>query len=74
MPSRFIVSWAARAVGITSARPSASICTSMSVAMASISGTIRWGFSCSTSARSAAPSVIGITWARWATWWPGALG
>jgi hypothetical protein len=24
--------------------------------------------------RSAAPSVIGITWARWATWWPGALG
>jgi hypothetical protein len=44
MPSRFIVSRAARAVGMTSARPSASTSTSVSVAMASISGTMSAAF------------------------------
>ncbi|KAF1055972.1 MAG: hypothetical protein GAK41_00251 [Burkholderia gladioli] len=53
MPSRFIVSWVARAVGITSATPAASRAASASVAIASISGTIRCGCSDSTSARSA---------------------
>jgi hypothetical protein len=67
MPSRFMVSCAARAVGITSARPSASMASSASVAMASISGTISAGRSRSTSARSAAPSVMSIPCARCAT-------
>jgi Cu(I)/Ag(I) efflux system protein CusF len=74
MPSRFIVRRAARAVGMTSARPSASISTSVSVAMASISGTMRCGFSCSISARSAAPSVMSITCARCATCMAGSVG
>ena len=64
---------AARAVGITVASPSASMRASSSVAMASISGTMKSGSSCSTRARRAAASVIGMTCARWATCWPGAL-
>ena len=69
-----MVSWAARAVGITSARPSASILTSSSVAMASISGTIRCGRSASTRARRAAASVMASTWLLWATCMAGASG
>ena len=73
MPSRFIVSCAARAVGITVAMPASAISTSTSVAMASISGTMMSGRSCSISRFSATGSVIVMTWARCATWWPGAL-
>lgn len=67
MPSRFMVSWAARAVGITRASPSVSTFTSSSVAIASISGTMTCGRSCSITARSAAASVMAITWLRCAT-------
>ena len=67
MPSRFIVSFAARAVGITCVTPAASSATSASVAIASISGTTMCGRSCSISRVSAAASVIAITCARCAT-------
>ena len=67
-----MVSRAARAVGIT-VKPSASSFRSSSVAMASISGTMRSGFSCSTIARSFAPSVIGMTCDAWATCIAGAF-
>ena len=73
MPSRFIVSWAARALGMTSATPARSMSTSTSVAIASISGTMICGRSCSMSFRSAPASVIVITCVRCATWWPGAF-
>ncbi len=49
MRSRFIVVCAAKAVGMTRAIPASSMRTSSSVAMASISGTIRCGRSFSTS-------------------------
>ena len=64
----------ARAVGMTVARPSASMRTSSSVAMASISGTIRCGCSASTTERRAKASVIVMTWLRWATCMAGAFG
>jgi hypothetical protein len=73
MPSRSMVSRAAVAVGITR-QPSVSSASSSCVAMASISGTIRSGFSASTSARSAARSSMSITWARCATCIAGAFG
>jgi len=72
MPSRSIVSHAARAVGITLI-PSFSNSTSVGVWMASTSGTTRSGFSCSMSARSAAPSSMSMTWLRWATCIAGAF-
>ncbi|CFW30523.1 Uncharacterised protein [Bordetella pertussis] len=72
MPSRFMVRWAARAVGVTCTAPSSSSATSRSVAMASISGTTTCGRSCSMTCRSACGSVMETTWARCATWWPGA--
>ena len=53
MPSRFIVSCAARAVGIDLGKASLLDSTSASVAIASISGTTRCGRSCSISRRSA---------------------
>jgi hypothetical protein len=74
MPSRSIVSRAARAVGITRTTPAASSSSSTGVAMASISGTTSIGFSASISARSAAGSLIVMVRAWCATWWPGALG
>ena len=64
--SRSIVSRAACAVGMTR-QPSLSSATSSCVAIASISGTIRCGFSCSTTRRSAARSSMSITWLRCAT-------
>ncbi len=72
MPSRFMVSCAARALGTVRISPSASISTSASVARASISGTTMCGRSASISARSAAPSLMATVCARCATWWPGA--
>ena len=73
MPSRFIVSCAARAVGMISTSPAASIAASVSVAIASTSGTTKCGRSCSITARNASPSSIEITWARSATCIAGAL-
>ena len=66
MPSRFMVRCAARAVGTTRS-PSASSSTSRPVAIASISGTTRWGRSWEITARSASPSNIDNTWLRCAT-------
>ena len=67
MPSRFMVSWAARAVGVTRTAPAASSSTSRLVAMASISGTMTCGRSWSMILRKASASVMGTTWARCAT-------
>ena len=64
MPSLFMVSCTARAVGITVASPHASTSASTSVAMASISGTMMCGRSASMTAVSAAASVIATTCAR----------
>ena len=61
MPSRFIVSCAARAVGMTTATPASAIATRTSVAMASISGTMMSGCSCSIRRFSATGSDIVIT-------------
>ncbi|MNN55566.1 hypothetical protein D3C81_1704490 [compost metagenome] len=72
MPSRFMVNCVARAVGIT-VKPSASSSTRVAVAMASISGTMKCGFSASITARRAAPSSMLITWLRCATCMAGAL-
>ncbi len=66
MPSRSIVSRAARAVGITH-EPSASSSRSTGVAIASSSGTMKCGFSWVMTRRSSAPSVIGMTCDRCAT-------
>ncbi|SKV63184.1 Uncharacterised protein [Mycobacteroides abscessus subsp. massiliense] len=61
MPSRSMVSRAARAVGITRTVPSASRASRVAVAIASISGTTRSGFSASIRARSCSGSVIEMT-------------
>ena len=60
MPRRSMVSWAARAVGMT-VQPSFSSSTSVSVAMASISGTMKSGFTVSTTYRIASPSRMSNT-------------
>ena len=73
MPSRSMVSRAARAVGMT-VTPWASRASSSSVAMASISGTTKSGFSASMTARKAWASSMLITWERWATCMAGASG
>ncbi|MNN53525.1 hypothetical protein D3C81_1682860 [compost metagenome] len=73
MPSRSMVRRAARAVGITRTVPAASSVSSMGVAMASISGTTRWGVSASISALSWSGSLMAMVRAWWATCWPGAL-
>ena len=74
MPSRFMVSCTARAVGTTVAMPAASIPARMSVAMASISGTTMCGASAMMTPFSTCGSVMGMTWLRWATCMAGALG
>ena len=61
MPSRFMVSCTARAVGMTTARPAASISARTSVAMASISGTMMCGASARMTPFSTWGSVIGMT-------------
>jgi hypothetical protein len=66
MPSRSIVRRAARAVGIT-VHLAFSRSTSVCVWIASISGTIRCGFSFSTTFLIAAPSSMLITCERCAT-------
>ena len=71
MPSRSMVRRAARAVGMT-VWPSRSSVRRVSVAMASISGTMKSGFSSSTTARSFSASSIGKTWRAWATCMAGA--
>ena len=73
MPSRFMVSWVARAVGMTRASPAASISASTSVAMASISGTMMCGASARMTPFRTWASVIGMTRLRWATCIAGAL-
>jgi hypothetical protein len=55
-------------------RPAASSSSRTSVAMASISGTTKSGFSASISWRKAGPSSMLITWDRWAICMAGALG
>jgi hypothetical protein len=72
MPSRSIVSRAARAVGITRTTPAASSSSSIGVAMASISGTTIVGRSAMISAFSCCGSLIVIVRAWCATWCPGA--
>ena len=72
MPSRSIVRRAARAVGITRAAPSASSATSVSVWIASISGTTRCGCSRAIRARIAAGSSMSSTCERCATCMAGA--
>lgn len=73
MPSRSMVSFAARAVG-TTVVPAASISSSAPVAMASISGMTRSGASCSMSVASVTGSVMSIACQRCATWCAGACG
>ncbi|SHV72308.1 Uncharacterised protein [Mycobacteroides abscessus subsp. abscessus] len=68
-----MVSRAARAVGITRTTPSVSRASRVAVAMASISGTTRSGFSASIRTRNCSGSVIEMTRAWWAIWWPGAF-
>ncbi len=67
MPSRSMVSRAARAVGITRWPCSRSNATSVSVWIASISGTIRCGCSRAISSRSAIASSMSSTCERCAT-------
>ena len=67
-----MVSLAASAVGMH-VWPSFSSATNVSVAMASISGTIRWGFSSATTRRMASPSSMEKTCERWATCMAGAF-
>ena len=66
MPSRSMVSFAARAVG-TTVVPAASISSRAPVAMASISGMTRSGASCSMSVASVTGSVMSIACHRCAT-------
>ena len=73
MPSRFMVSRAARAVGITVALPGFRVRAASAVAIASISGTTRSGCFLFDQRRSAAPSVMSITWVRCATCCAGAF-
>ncbi len=73
MPSRFMVSCVARAVGMTRASPAASIAARASVAMASISGTMMCGASAMMIPFSTWGSVMGMTWLRCATCMAGAL-
>ena len=73
MPSRSIVSRAARAVGITRTTPSASSCCSIGVAMASISGTTRSRLLGLDQRAQRAGSLIVMVRAWCATCWPGAF-
>ena len=59
---------------MTFACPAASISSSTSVAMASISGTMMWGASAAMTPTSTWGSVIGMTWLRCATCMAGAFG
>lgn len=74
MPSRFIVSTVARAVGATRSGHSCAASSSAStpVAIASISGTTTSGRSARSTARSASASCMSTTWLRWAACMAGA--
>ena len=74
MPSRFMVNWVARAVGMTVAIPAVSMAASTSVAMASISGTMMCGASAMMTPFRICGSVMGMTWLRCATCMAGAFG
>ena len=72
MPSRSMVSRAARAFGVTT-KPCASSSINVWVAIASISGTISAGISWVITLFKAAPSSMSITCERCATCMAGAL-